>query len=127
IETAETVDTVRMRKESLAAIEELKLKGPNSRREMTSWGQVGQGALSMSCVVAAATGQFELGIPCVIGGPADPPGLQYMSKWMEHGGGSPGADATLRPKPWLDWRCWRGSSERRRRFVLCAERAVHRQ
>ena len=32
IETAETVDTVHMRQESLAAIEELKTKGPNSKR-----------------------------------------------------------------------------------------------
>jgi hypothetical protein len=79
IETAETVDTARMRKESLAAIEELKQKGPNSRREMTTWGQVGQGALSMGCVVAAATGQVEIGIPCVIGGAAYSAGLQYMS------------------------------------------------
>jgi hypothetical protein len=79
IETAETVDTVRMRKESLAAIEELKQKGPNSKREFSTWGQVGQGALSMGCIVAAATGQIELGIPCVIGGAAYSAGLQYMS------------------------------------------------
>jgi hypothetical protein len=79
IETAETVDTARMRKESLAAIEELKQRGPNSKREMTTWGQVGQGALSMGCVVAAATGQVEIGIPCVIGGAAYSAGLQYMS------------------------------------------------
>ena len=79
IETAETVDTVRMRKESLAAIEELKQKGPNSKRELTGWGQVGQGALSMGCVVAAATGQIELGIPCVIGGAAYSAGMQYIS------------------------------------------------
>jgi hypothetical protein len=79
IETAETVDTVRMRKESLAAIEELKQKGPNSKRELNGWGQVGQGALSMGCVVAAATGQIELGIPCVIGGAAYSAGLQYMT------------------------------------------------
>jgi hypothetical protein len=79
IETAETVDTVRMRKESLAAIEELKQKGPNSKRELSGWGQVGQGALSMGCVVAAATGQIELGIPCVLGGAAYSAGLQYMS------------------------------------------------
>ena len=38
IETADTVDTVRMRKESLAAIEELKQKGPNSKRELSGWG-----------------------------------------------------------------------------------------
>ena len=79
IETAETVDTVRMRKESLAAIEELKQKGPNSKRELTGWGQVGAGALSMGCVVAAATGQVELGIPCVVGGAAYSAGLNYIS------------------------------------------------
>ena len=79
IETAETVDTVHMRQESLAAIEELKSKGPNSKRELSGWGQIGQGALSMGCVVAAATGQIELGIPCVIGGAAYTAGLQYMT------------------------------------------------
>ena len=79
IDTAENVDTARMRKESLAAIEELKQKGPNSKRELAGWGQVGQGAMSMGCVVAAATGQIELGIPCVIGGAAYSAGLQYLS------------------------------------------------
>jgi hypothetical protein len=79
IETAENVDTARMRKESLAAIDELKQKGPNSKRELSGWGQVGQGALSMGCVVAAATGQIELGIPCVIGGAAYSAGLQYIA------------------------------------------------
>jgi hypothetical protein len=79
IETADTVDTVHMRQESLAAIEELKEKGPDSKRSLSGWGQVGQGALSMGCVVAAATGQFELGIPCVIGGAAYTAGLQYVT------------------------------------------------
>ena len=79
IETAETVDTAHMRKESLAAIDEIKQKGPNSKRELSGWGQVGQGALSTGCVVAAATGQIELGIPCVIGGAAYSAGLQYMT------------------------------------------------
>ncbi len=79
IDTAETVDTAHMRKESLAAIDELKQKGPNSKRELTGWGQVGQGALSMGCVVAAATGQIEFGIPCVLGGAAYTAGLQYIS------------------------------------------------
>jgi hypothetical protein len=79
IETAETVDTGKMRKQSIAAIEELKQKGPNSKRELSGWGQVGQGALSMGCVVAAATGQFELGIPCVLGGAAYSASLNYMT------------------------------------------------
>jgi hypothetical protein len=79
IETAEDVDTGHMRKESLAAIDELKQKGPNSKRDLTSMGQIGQGALSMGCIVAAATGQIELGIPCVVGGAAYSAGLQYMT------------------------------------------------
>ncbi len=80
IETAETVDTARMRKESLAAIDELKQKGPNSKRELSGLGQIGQGALAMGCVVAAATGQIELGIPCVVGGAAYSAGMQYISR-----------------------------------------------
>jgi hypothetical protein len=79
IDTAENVDTVRMRKESLAAIDELKQKGPNSKRELVGLGQIGQGALAMGCVVAAATGQIEFGIPCVVGGAAYSGGLQYIS------------------------------------------------
>ena len=43
IETADTVDTTRMRKELLAAIDELKQKGPNSKRELSGWSQVGAG------------------------------------------------------------------------------------
>ena len=54
-------------------------KVPNSKRELSGWGQVGQGALSMGCVVAAATGQIELGIPCVLGGAAYSAGMQYVS------------------------------------------------
>jgi hypothetical protein len=79
IETAETVDTARMRKESLAAIAELKQKGPDSKRELTSYGEIGAGALSMGCIVAAVTGQVALGLPCVIGGAAYSAGLQYIS------------------------------------------------
>jgi len=79
IVTAEDVDTADMRKESLAAIERLKQKGPHSKRELTSAGQIGQGALSMGCIVAAVTGQVELGLPCVIGGAAYSAGMQYMS------------------------------------------------
>jgi len=80
IETADNVDTARMRKESLAAIEEIKQKGPNSKRDLTGLGQIGQGALAMGCIAAAATGQVEFGIPCVVGGAAYSAGLQYISR-----------------------------------------------
>ncbi len=67
IEAAETMDAARVRKEELAAIEDLKTKGPNSRREVSLWGKVGEGALAIGCIAAAAAGQLELGLPCVIG------------------------------------------------------------
>jgi hypothetical protein len=79
IVTAEDVDTADMRKQSLAAIEELKQKGPNSKRELTGMGQIGQGALAVGCIAAAAAGQIELGIPCVIGGATYSAGMQYMA------------------------------------------------
>jgi hypothetical protein len=79
IMTAEDVDTADMRKQSLAEIEQLKQKGPAAKRELTGMGQIGQGALAVGCIVAAAAGQIELGIPCVIGGATYSAGLQYMS------------------------------------------------
>jgi hypothetical protein len=79
IETAEDVDTGEMRRQSLAAIEELKEKGPNSRREMTTMGQIGEGALSVGCIAAAAAGLIVVGVPCVVGGAAYSAGLTYVS------------------------------------------------
>jgi hypothetical protein len=78
IETAENVDSGRMRKEALAAIEELKLKGAASKRNLSMLGQIGQGAVSLGCVVAAATGHIEFGIPCMIGGAATSAAVYYM-------------------------------------------------
>jgi hypothetical protein len=68
IEAAETMEGARVRKESLAAIEELKAKGPGYRREVSFWGKVGEGTLAIGCIAAAAAGQVEFGLPCVIGG-----------------------------------------------------------
>jgi hypothetical protein len=70
IEAAETVETGKMRNEALAAIEELKRKGSGSRRDLSLWAQVGEGALAVSCIALAVAGQVEFGIPCVIGGAA---------------------------------------------------------
>ncbi|MGB6536999.1 MAG: hypothetical protein WBF58_13665 [Xanthobacteraceae bacterium] len=79
IVTAEDVDTADMRKQSLAAIDELKRKGPNAKRELTGAGEIGEGALAVGCIVAAAAGQVELGLPCVIGGASYSAGMQYMA------------------------------------------------
>jgi hypothetical protein len=70
IEAAESVETTRLRKEALASIDELKRKGPASKRDFSTWGMIGQGALALGCIAAAATGHVELGLPCVVGGAA---------------------------------------------------------
>jgi hypothetical protein len=80
IEAAETADTPRIRKEALAAIEELKRKGPAFKRDVSLWGQVGQGALSLGCIGAAALGQVEFGLPCVLGGALSSGLLYYWDR-----------------------------------------------
>jgi hypothetical protein len=79
VEAAETMETTRVRRDALTAIEELKRKGPGSRRDMTTWGQIGQGALAIGCIVAATTGQVQFGLPCVIGGAASTAALNYWT------------------------------------------------
>jgi hypothetical protein len=77
VDAAETVETARIRKDALAAIEELRRKGPSSRREASRWGQIGLGALSLGCIGAAAAGAVALGLPCVVGGAMSQAGLRY--------------------------------------------------
>jgi hypothetical protein len=79
ITAAETVETGRLRKEAMASIEELRRKGPASRREVSKWGQIGTGALALGCIGAAATGvgALAVGLPCVVGGALSQAGLKY--------------------------------------------------
>jgi hypothetical protein len=77
VDAAETADTVRIRKQQLAAIEELKRKGPGYRRDIAGWGQVGEGAIGVGCVTAAVMSVGVMGIPCVVGGAATSAALRY--------------------------------------------------
>jgi hypothetical protein len=79
IEAAESVETTRLRKDALASIEELKRKGPGYKRDFSTWGMIGQGALALGCIAAAATGHVELGLPCVIGGAASGVALSFWN------------------------------------------------
>jgi hypothetical protein len=79
MEAAELADTGRIRKEAVALVEELRIKGPGSKRDMAWWGQAGQTALSAGCIAAAATGQVEFGIPCVVGGALSSAALRYFA------------------------------------------------
>ncbi|SRR5581483_5876883 len=80
IEAAETIDTARMHKDALASIEDFKRRGPAYKRQISFWSKVGQGALALGCIVAAATGQIELGLPCVIGGGVSAAAINYMDQ-----------------------------------------------
>ena len=80
IEAAETMETTRLRKAALASLEELKRKGPGYKRDVSMWGQVGQGALALGCIAAAATGHVELGLPCVIGGATSGAALTFWDR-----------------------------------------------
>jgi hypothetical protein len=80
IQAADTVQLGAVRKDALAAVEELKAKGSDSRRNLDFWGQVGVGAVALGCVSAAALGQVAIGIPCVIGGSASQGLLSFWEK-----------------------------------------------
>jgi hypothetical protein len=76
---AETSETGALRQQAAAAIEELRTKGPASRRNVAWWGQAGEGAISLGCVVAAVLGQVYLGVPCVVGGAVASATVRYLA------------------------------------------------
>jgi hypothetical protein len=80
IQAADTVQLGAVRRDALAAVEELKTKGSDARRNLDFWGQVGVGAVALGCVSAAALGQVAIGIPCVIGGSASQGLLSFWEK-----------------------------------------------
>jgi hypothetical protein len=83
VDAADTVQLAAVRKDALAAVDELKAKGSDSRRNLDFWGQVGVGAVALGCVSAAALGQVAVGIPCVIGGSASQGMLSFWEKQQQ--------------------------------------------
>jgi hypothetical protein len=79
IEAAETFEIAKIRKDAVAAIEQLKTKGSAQARNISWWGQAGTTVLALGCVVAAALGQVEIGIPCVIGGAASTAAVKFLA------------------------------------------------
>ena len=79
IDAAETFEFARVRKDAMAAIDQLKMKGPASARNTHWWGTAGQTVLALGCVVASAMGQVQIGIPCVLGGALSGAALKYMA------------------------------------------------
>ena len=83
VEAADTVQLGAVRKDALAAVDELKAKGSDARRNLDFWGQVGVGAVALGCVSAAALGAVAVGIPCVIGGSAGQGLLSFWEKQQQ--------------------------------------------
>jgi hypothetical protein len=79
IESAETFELAHIRKEALAAIDELKTKGSESGRNFAWWGQAGQTVFALGCVAAGAMGAVAAGIPCVVGGALSNVALKYLA------------------------------------------------
>src|ERR1700712_6075278 len=80
IEAADTVQLGAVRRDGLAAVEEIQSKGSRAGGNLDFWGQVGVGAVAVGCVSAAALGQVAVGIPCVIGGSAAQGLLSFWEK-----------------------------------------------
>jgi hypothetical protein len=78
IEAAETFEFGKLRKDALAAIEELKIKGPQSKRTMSYAAMAGQTVLALGCVAATAMGQLEVGGACVVTGAVSSAALKLM-------------------------------------------------
>jgi hypothetical protein len=79
IEAAETYELAHIRKDAMAAIEDLKVKGPQSARNFSWWGQAGQTVFALGCVAAGVTGQIYMGVPCVVGGALSNVALKYLA------------------------------------------------
>jgi hypothetical protein len=78
VEAAQTFEVARVRRDAVAAIDELKAKGPEKKRNLQWWAQTGTTLISLGCIVAGATGHVEFGLPCVIGGPLSAAAGKYL-------------------------------------------------
>lgn len=79
IRSAEANDAATIRKAQLAAIEDIKRKGPGHQRDMKLWGYVGQGVIAVGCIAAAAVSLTALGLPCVVGGAVSSAAINYYA------------------------------------------------
>ena len=79
-DAADTMQIAPIRKEMLAAIEDLKRKGPGGKRDAMTWGRVGEGAIALGCIGAVVAGQVALGLPCVVGGAVTSAALKGMAE-----------------------------------------------
>lgn len=68
VEAAEIGEVAKIRRDAVASIETMKVKGSKTLQDYNWWSQAGQTALALGCITASALGQAQVGVPCVIGG-----------------------------------------------------------
>ncbi|MDX2257841.1 MAG: hypothetical protein NW205_02890 [Hyphomicrobiaceae bacterium] len=78
IEAAELYELAKLRQDAFTSIEEIRTRGTASRRAWHTWGEAGTTVLALGCVAASALGQFQFGIPCVVGGALSSAAVRYL-------------------------------------------------
>lgn len=68
VEAAQSYETGKIRKDAVAAIEELKRRGPTKDNTWAFAANATSTVVAIGCVAAAATGQVQLGLPCIVTG-----------------------------------------------------------
>lgn len=76
---AETFETGKIRKDALAAIEEVKRTGPQVNNPWAKAAYWGSTAVAVGCVVAGALGQVALGLPCILTGAASTAAVKWLN------------------------------------------------
>ncbi len=77
---AETAEMGQIKNEAMAALNELRQKGPAYKRKIAWWGKAGEGAISLGCIGAAVAGLVAVGLPCVVGGATYSAAMRYMTR-----------------------------------------------
>lgn len=76
---AETFETGKIRKEALAAIEEVRRTGPQVNNPWAKAAYWGSTAVAVGCVVASALGAAAIGVPCILTGAASSAAVKWLN------------------------------------------------
>lgn len=79
VEAAQTFETGKIRKDALAAIEELKRTGPQPNNAWSKTAYYGSTAIALGCVVASALGATAIGLPCILTGAASSAAVKWLN------------------------------------------------
>lgn len=79
VQAAQTFETSKIRKDALAAIEELKRTGPQPNNAWSKVAYWSSTAIALGCVVAGALGATAVGLPCILTGAASSAAVKLLN------------------------------------------------